>query len=251
MKLTKIVFGLSLLAALLAAGACASSDGEPSGSTGNGAKSAATGEGEFEPGPTQFAEQGEPEQACDQSAAEQLTQFQQFSVDLRTLYCERQYECCSADERLPPPFGEDTLDFCLATVSSLNADPFVGEENIACGRVHFRADLAAACLDEIRGASCEDVKQLPDCVVDQTVANETHFLLEPASPAGSVCEYGSETCIGGYCDTGGMLVSYGQCMPYKVQNDACVEDYECQGGGCGEDGCSTRSGIGDLTFCWR
>jgi hypothetical protein len=60
-------------------------------------------------------------------------------------------------------------------------DPFVEEDDIACGRVHFLADLAATCLDELRNANCEDLKQLPDCAVDQTVANETHWLLEPAS----------------------------------------------------------------------
>lgn len=242
---------LPLLVALFAAGACASSDPEPSGPSGNGIGPAASAEGAFDPSSTQFEGQAEPELACDQAAADQLTQFQQFSVDLQTLYCQRQYECCSADERLPSPFSEDTLEFCVATAGNLNADPFVGEDNIACGRVHFRADLAASCLDEIRNATCEDVKQLPDCVVDQTVANETHWLLEPASPAGSVCEYGSETCIGGYCDTGGTIGGYGQCVPYKVQGDACVEDYECEGGSCGDEGCSTRSGIGEVTFCWR
>jgi hypothetical protein len=55
--------------------------------------------------------------------------------------------------------------------------------------VRFRADLAAACLAEIRNASCEEAKRLPDCVTDATFANETHLLLEPASPTGSVCEY--------------------------------------------------------------
>jgi hypothetical protein len=202
--------------------------------------------------PTRPSGQGEPELACDQSAADQLTQFREFSVELQTLYCQRQYECCSADERFVSPlYGEDTLESCVEAADNLNADPFVGEDNIACGRVHFRADLAAACLAEIRAANCEDVKQLPDCVVDETGANEIHLLLEPASPVGSVCEYGSATCIGGYCDTGGMLYSPGKCAPYKAENDACVEGFECEGGGCGEKRCTSQGGIGGLSFCER
>jgi hypothetical protein len=253
MKLTKIGLGLPLVAAFFAAGACSSSEREPSGSTGNGGGRAAPVESTSGLEPTRPSGQGEPELACDQSAADQLTQFREFSVELQTLYCQRQYECCSADERFVSPlYGEDTLESCVEAADNLNADPFVGEDNIACGRVHFRADLAAACLAEIRAANCEDVKQLPDCVVDETGANEIHLLLEPASPVGSVCEYGSATCIGGYCDTGGELYSPGKCATYKVANDACVEDYECLRGDCDdEDGCSSRSGLGEISFCRR
>jgi hypothetical protein len=252
--LTKISLGLPLVAVFFAAGACSSSEREPSGATsgptGNGAGRAAPVESTFGLEPNG---RGEPELACDESAADQLTQFRQFSVELQTLYCERQYECCTADERLVSPlYGEDTLESCVEAADNLNADPFVGEDNIACGRVHFRADLAAACLAKIRSASCEEAKRLPDCVTDASSANEKHLLLEPASPTGSVCEYGSVTCIGGYCDTGGMLYSPGQCAPYKVNDDACVDDHECQGGRCyDEEGCGSTSGIGELSFCAR
>jgi len=250
--LTKIGLGLPLMAAFFTAGACSSSDSEPSGSAGNGGGRAAPMQSASGLQPTVPAGRDEPELACDPSAQGQLTQFRQFSVELKTLYCERQYECCSAEERIASPFGEDTLESCLEATNNLNVDPFVGEDNIECGRVRFRPDLAAACLAEIRAAGCEEVKRLPDCVTDATFANETHLLLEPASPVGSVCEYGSETCIGGYCDTGGMLVEFGKCATYKAPGEACVDGDECEGGGCSDDnGCYRSGGIGELRFCAR
>jgi len=192
---------------------------------------------------------GDTEQLrCDDERPDAADAYRAFYEELQTLYCERQFECCSAQER--GAAAEDTREECLARVGYvIRGLSSSNEDGLLCGRVQFQADAAAGCLDEIRGATCDEVKDLPNCVGDGG-----YLLLRGTSSVGGLCEDAdSLDCAGGYCDTDREVYGAGRCASLKPDGESCYFDSECESRNClgSENACVPPSDFLPDVFCRR
>jgi hypothetical protein len=191
---------------------------------------------------------------CPDPHPEAESMYRQFYEELQTLYCRRQFECCTEEERGGlGGLGEDTQEECLQEVGEYIPDlDDTDVSSMECGRILFRADLAATCLAELRNGTCSDLDQLPNCVQVRTAPETERVLWEPRSQPGAACEGYSLDCAGGYCETPSVVEQgIGQCAPWKSNGAACDSDLQCKGALCaGGDTCETIFSIDD-PFCRR
>lgn len=157
--------------------------------------------------------------------------------------CERMFECCNAQELMEELefFNVDTVDDCAMVFAG-----FIGgflepqiEASVASGRLIYRADRMAECVDRFRAMSCAELAQAmtTDDFGDSGVCRDPFVGQVPDGQAcASDLECQSETCIGESMDFEGN-VTEGTCGSPPGPGDAC--DFgECGGGAYCEFGAS-------------
>jgi hypothetical protein len=165
------------------------------------------------------------------------------AADVRAALCEKIYTCCSASERMTnPTIGTDRRscqDALDGEASILLAD--IGQ-SVSQGRVIYHADKMATCLEDIKAASCDAVKNPAG---DLSITEMCDEVFEPRVPVGGACsDYWD--CAGGWCigDQGGLK---DMCVPLKSAGEECDEDPECGTGTCYLRACTgPRPGSGNI-----
>jgi hypothetical protein len=238
------VFLASIPILCLAVQAC-SSDAEPAPSTSTGSRTP-DGAGSVDDAiDDAFRGGGGDGLRCSDARPEQVGVYDAWYAEYAELMCRRQYECCTEDER--SPIAPSTLEGCLED-PSLDIDGRTAENlnSMDCGRILFRADAAADCLEQLRSLSCDELDDFPDCIGDRGTR-----IWEPTSSLGERCDGYSVDCVGGYCESGAQLQGDGVCSAPKAEGTACLWDKECASNNCplSEDSCQPPEE--DEPFCSR
>lgn len=153
-------------------------------------------------------------------------------------WCEKMAGCCpmASDETgwLPSDF-DPNLSICRQAQSSILSFGLAAAKlAMADGRLSYRGDRVAACLERFRAASCADARaslatEVLPCFVS----------FEGRVAQGGFCLDHHE-CAAGYCDD--VLTGNGRCRPKRALGEACDENAWCTSDACIGDVCSTSEG---------
>ncbi|MGE0871552.1 MAG: hypothetical protein AB7P03_23535 [Kofleriaceae bacterium] len=92
--------------------------------------------------------------------------------DLMTTACSRSYDCYSSEELSTMMFPATEQECAMATIEERMCSAQTRET--LCGDKKFRADKAAACLDELASLSCPQVRD-PDLNAAQATPSCTQI----------------------------------------------------------------------------
>jgi hypothetical protein len=150
--------------------------------------------------------------------------------EMATAICTRAYDCCVAEQLM----SNDAAGTDEASCERLSRDAFDNQLDAVAraehnGRLTYHGDLLAACVANIRAASCDDLRRTNhlsgyDCGVTY---------LEPKVPPAHTCDM-DEECIGGSCqraegETEGFCVVYGSAGDSCVDGARCATGFACNG----------------------
>jgi hypothetical protein len=145
-----------------------------------------------------------------------------FCIEQAKIFCDLQFNCCSAAERradpagvfngastrrkAPSTVGECTdlvIDVCRASVEQQN-------ESLVAERIRYDAEAATACLEDLRAA-------VDDC-------DATEFFEAGGSYLAQLLDNGQPGVLGSSCDN---------VIEANVDtDDECFASYECESGSC-------------------
>lgn len=146
---------------------------------------------------------------------------QQFA---RTI-CRRAYDCCTPMQLMSNKSAGMDFSTCVVESSKMLRDQmrFIAEEEQK-GRLVFRGDKLAACLDRIRGATCQELNRTNrlsglDC-------GEPY--IEPLVAPGGACALDSECRMGRCVKAEG--ATEGTCLAQAAVNQPCTNEIRCASG---------------------
>ncbi len=145
-----------------------------------------------------------------------------FCIEQAKVYCQLQFDCCTATERTEDPLGifsgpavsrwaPSTIDECVGIVSDIcRGEVEQQNESLADERVKYDSDEAASCLDDLHKAA-------DDCSLKD-------FLKADGSYLTSLVQNGQPGIFGAACE---------DTIKGEVDDgDTCFAQYECKRGFC-------------------
>jgi hypothetical protein len=130
--------------------------------------------------------------------------------------CQRVQECCMAMTFDQESCQNDVLG--QFSVLMMNYQPFLDS-----GKVMYRADRAAACVNDLLAASCTVIKAGSPTVNTITLCDEA---FQPTVSPGGACTDDLE-CIAGWCNVTSM-----KCVAKVADGAACDDDVDCLSDNC-------------------
>jgi hypothetical protein len=147
--------------------------------------------------------------------------------------CEKYGSCCVAAGTPVDVQG------CASQIAMEQFDPLVQaiQASVAAGRLTYRGDKWAACLNRVRSQSCDSAR-MSFSLADMMASCEDAFAGKVA--AGGACMQ-HEECAVGYCSTAG-------CTAKQANGVACEDDAQCASDFCGDvsQACETAPPAGGL-----
>ncbi len=167
--------------------------------------------------------------------------LEQLPSQLAPIYCSHMFDCCTESERSADFFGsyenqKDCTD-AFTVLFALAVGETVDGEN--AGRLRYDPDAAADCLEQMRGASCADYKQLGE-------SDSCSLGITPLVPEGGACDDNNQ-CMKGRCVGEDDDVD-GTCETSRGEGATCDTDSDCDTGRCSYDSgaglCTAKAGDG-------
>jgi hypothetical protein len=174
----------------------------------------------------------------DGGASQGSVSLEQFPKEFGALYCEKAFDCCSAEERSGDLFlaSAESPGECATTFGALAAlavAQIVDAEN--AGRLRYDPEVAGECFAEAKSTSCAEYSEME-------ASESCSFGIIPLVPEGGACG-GNNECITGRCvgeDDNAEPPVLGTCNASRGEGAACEDPSDCDTGRCEADVCAAK-----------
>jgi hypothetical protein len=183
--------------------------------------------------------------SASQGSGKSIT-LEQLPAELGAVYCEKAYDCCTAEERagdflLGGSASQGECADVFGVFAALAVAQIVDAEN--AGRLRYDPEAAGECFEQAKAASCTEYKDLEN-------SEACSFGIIPLVPEGGGCTDNNE-CITGRCvgeDDGAEPPVLGACNAARGEGATCDTDSDCDSERCqyvdGESTCAAKLGAG-------
>lgn len=161
------------------------------------------------------------------------TSLDDLATELATVSCAKQWDCCSAAERMeqygnithdgrPIETEEQCVSFAHAVLESLLVTGL--RSSIDKGRATYDGGAAGACLDAMAGLTCAEYNQ-----PELAIPSSCRPFITPRVGDGGACtedwECTSDNCVGADNPLGGQSTD-GMCQPLPGAGEPCEQNCE-------------------------